>query len=196
MTPMITLVFDGLSLTWIVERSSGLTALALLSLSTFLGAVVSAQWHSRRFPEVTAVSLHRNVALLALVFLVIHVLTTVLDTYVDVPLADAFIPFIGTYEPLWVGLGAIAFDLFLAVMVTSWLRGRMNARLWRWIHDLTYVLWVVAVVHAVGAAYERQLTLLVAGISVAIVAPTIALRYLRPSRTPSEATPAPTTETT
>lgn len=188
---MIVLASSGLSLTWIVERSSGLMTLTLLSLATFLGAVVSAQWHSWRFPEVTAISLHRNVSLLALVFLAIHVLSTVLDSYVDVPISNAFIPFIGTYEPLWVGMGAIAFDLFLAVMITSWLRGRINARAWRWIHDLTYVCWVVAVVHSVGAAYERQLTLVVAGIAVLIVAPTIVLRYTRPSRTPSEATPAP-----
>lgn len=188
-------LLSGVSWLWVAERAMGLTALILLTLATFLGAVVSAQWHSWRFPEVMAVSLHRNVSLLSLVFLLVHVATTVLDSYVSVPLSNVFIPFIGTYEPLWVGLGAIAFDIFVVVLITSWLRARIVPRLWRWIHDLTYVCWAVATVHAVGGANERTLTLGVAILGAAVVLPTIVLRYLRPSRTPSEAT-APTPEAT
>ncbi len=184
----VTAALADVSWLWVAERAMGLTALILLSLATFLGAVVSAQWHSWRFPEVMAVSLHRNVALLSLVFVAVHVLTTIFDTYVSVPISNAFIPFIGTYEPLWVGLGAIAFDIFLVVLITSWLRARIAPRLWRWIHDLTYVCWAIATVHAVGGADERQLTLTVALVGAAVVLPTIVLRYLRPSRTPSAAT--------
>lgn len=170
---------------WVVERATGLTALVLLSLATFLGAVTSAGWHSKRFPEVRAVSLHRNISLLSLCFLVVHVLAVVFDSYVDVPFIAAFVPFTSEYDELGVALGTIAFDLVLALILTGYLRDKINRRLWRWIHDLTYLCWALATVHALMAGFERTLTIFVAVIGIIIVVPTIILRYARPSRNPA-----------
>lgn len=173
------------SATWVTERATGLTALVLLSLSTFLGAVTSAGWTSRRFPEVRSVSLHRNISLMSLLFLIIHAGAAILDNYVDVPLVSLIIPFTSEYDTVWVGLGTIAFDLMLALMLTSLLRDRINRRLWRLIHDLTYLCWALATVHALAAGFERALTVTVAVIGILIVVPTTILRYTRPYRNPA-----------
>lgn len=172
--------WSDISLVWVAERATGITALILLSLSAFLGAVISAGWRSRRFPEVRSVGLHRNISLITMVFVVIHVVAAVADSFVEIPIAAVFIPFVAEYKPLWVGLGTIAFDLLIAVMVTSYLRDRINPRLWRIIHNLTYVLWAIATIHTLGAAYERSLTFITAALGVALVVPTIILRYTRP----------------
>ncbi len=120
--------WSDISLTWVTERAAGLTALALLSLAAFLGAVVSAGWRSDRFPEVRSVSLHRNIALLTVVFMVIHAIGAIADQYVEVPLISLLIPFTSSYKTLWVGLGTIAFDLVLALIITGYLRGRTVLR--------------------------------------------------------------------
>lgn len=172
--------WSDISLVWVAERATGITALLLLSLSTFLGTVISAGWRSPRFPEVRSVSLHRNISLMTMVFVVIHVVAAIADSYVDIPPAAAVIPFIADYKVFWVGLGTIAFDLLIAVIVTSYLRDRINPRVWRLIHDLTYVLWAVATIHTLGAAYERSLTFITAALGVAVVVPTVILRYARP----------------
>jgi methionine sulfoxide reductase heme-binding subunit len=84
---------------------------------------------------------HRNVSVLALAFTVAHVLTTVLDNFVSNPHQDAVIPFIGSYRPLWVGFGAIAFDLMIALTGTSLLRTRMSFRSWQVVHWTAYACW-------------------------------------------------------
>lgn len=165
---------------WVTERATGLTALLLLSLATFLGAVVSAHWRSARFPEVRAVGLHRNISLMALAFTIIHAAMVALDSYVDVGWDAVVVPFVASYRTLWVGLGAIAFDLFLAILLTSLLRDRVPPHLWRLLHWLTYVCWAVATVHTLGASFEKQLTFTVAVIGVLIVVPATVLRFVRP----------------
>ncbi len=176
--------WSQVSLVWVVERSTGLTALALLSISTFLGTVVSAGWSSLRFPEVRSVSLHRNIALMTLVFLALHVFTAIADLYIDIPLSSALIPFTSSYKTVWVGLGTLAFDLMLAVLITSYLRDKINARLWRLIHDLTYICWALATVHALAAGFERGLTFTIAVAGVLLVVPATILRYVRPHERP------------
>ena len=58
------------------------------------------------------------------------------------------IPFASPYRPVWLGLGAVAFDLLLAVVVTSVLRARIGVRAWRTVHWLAYASWPLALVHS------------------------------------------------
>ena len=61
--------------------------------------------------------------MVAMVFLVVHILTTLLDSYVPTGWFSAVIPLTSKYEPVHVALGAVAFDLMLAVWVSSLLEG-------------------------------------------------------------------------
>ena len=101
-------------------------------------------------------SLHRNLSLLAVAFIAVHVFTAVLDTYVSIPLISGVIPFASGYERLWLGLGAISLDMMIAMIVTSLLRGRMNRILWRAIHLLAYLSWPVAFAHSIGSSKDLQ----------------------------------------
>ena len=154
---------------WYVTRGSGIVALLLLTASVALGVVTTLRWKSDLWPRFAVASLHRSLTLLAVAFVAVHVGTTVLDGYAPVGLRDAFVPLLSQYRPVWLGLGAVAFDLLLALVLTSLLRARIGYRMWRGIHWLAYASWPVALVHALGTGSDARLTWMVA-IGIAAVA--------------------------
>ena len=112
----------------------------------------------------------------AAVFIVIHVATAVIDGFAPIHWIDVLVPFGSAYRPVWLGLGALAFDLVLAVVVTSLLRSRLGYNVWRVVHWITYAMWVLVVLHAVGVGSDTReawMIALVAG-SIAAVAAMIA----------------------
>ncbi len=146
----------GPSAYWYLTRATGAVALLLLTLALVMGVVEVERWSTPRWPRFVLDSLHRNVALLAMVFLVVHILTSVLDSFASISITDALIPFVGSYRPFWLGLGAVAFDLILAVIVTSLLRARMGFSTWRAIHWLTYASWPIALIHGFGTGSDAD----------------------------------------
>jgi hypothetical protein len=113
-------------------------------------------------------------------FVGVHVVTTVSDGYVPIGFADAFIPFRTAYRPLWVGLGALTFDLMLAVLVTSALRRRIGFSSWRFVHWLSYLCWPIAIVHGLGSGSDtsRSLVLFVDILCAAAVFAVVAWRLV------------------
>lgn len=139
---------------WYLTRSTGAAALVLLTLTLVLGVVDVTRWSSPRLPRFVVDGLHRTVALLVVAFIAVHVVTSVIDSFAPIRLADAVIPFGSSYRPLWVGLGALALDLLLAIIATSLLRARLGARAWRAVHWLSYASWPVALVHGLGTGSD------------------------------------------
>jgi sulfoxide reductase heme-binding subunit YedZ len=175
MTPILA---AGPSLYWYLTRSTGVVALVLLTAAVVLGVVDVRRWSTPNWPRFVVDALHRNVALLAMIFLALHILTSVLDTFAPISLIDAVVPFAGSYRPFWLGLGAIAFDLLLAVTVTSLLRQRMGYARWRAIHWLTYASWPIALLHGFGTGSDVNGTWLLA-LSVACLLAVIAAVIVR-----------------
>lgn len=132
---------------WFANRGSGFVLLLLLTVSTMLGVLSTARVSWRFWPRMLSQGLHRNVSLLAVTFLAAHVTTAVVDTFVDIRWWNAFVPFTGTYQPLWLGFGSFALDLIIAVTATSLLRHRMSHRPWRAVHVLAYVSWGMGLLH-------------------------------------------------
>lgn len=166
---------------WYATRATGLVALVLLTVAMVLGLLSSVRYQRPGWPRFVTLGLHRNVSLLALAFTVAHVLTTVLDNFVSIPVQDAVIPFIGSYRPLWVGFGAIAFDLMLALTGTSLLRTRMSLRSWQVVHWTAYACWPVAVLHGLGTGTDTPVRWVLA-LTAACVAVVAALTLWRLAR--------------
>jgi methionine sulfoxide reductase heme-binding subunit len=152
MTPA--LAAAGPSAYWYLTRSTGAVALVLLTAAVALGVADVRRWSAPGWPRFLVDSLHRNVSLLAMVFLALHILTSVLDSFASISLLDAVVPFVGSYRPFWLGLGAIAFDLLLAVTITSLLRQRIGYPSWRAIHWLAYASWPIALLHGFGTGSD------------------------------------------
>jgi DMSO/TMAO reductase YedYZ heme-binding membrane subunit len=150
-------VGHGVSALWYLTRASGLVSLILLTATVVLGIVASVGWTSTRWPRFLSQSVHRNLSLFCLALIGVHVVSTVGDGYVPIGLMDAVIPFRSPYRPIWVGFGALAFDMLLAVAVTSGLRRRIGVAAWRGVHWLAYACWPIAALHGLGSGSDPRL---------------------------------------
>lgn len=135
---------------WYASRATGLIALVLFTGSVVLGALGAGRFANQRWPRFAVAAVHRNVSLLAVVFLAVHVTTATVDPFAGIGWLDAIVPFRSVYHPFWLGLGAVATDLVIAIAVTSLLRPRVNPRLWKWVHWTSYACWPLAVAHGIG----------------------------------------------
>ena len=156
---------------WYLARGTGVVSLVLLTAILALGIGAHTSAGTSRVPRFATALLHRNLSLLVLVFLAVHITTSVLDPFAAISWTDAVIPLRASYRPVWLGLGAVGFDLLLALAISSLVRVRLGLRIWRSIHWLAYACWPIALVHALGTGSDVRsgwLLWIVAG-SVAIV---------------------------
>ena len=157
---------------WYASRATGVVALLLMTAVVLLGLVVTRQGKVPGLPRFAVTGLHRNLSLVAVVFVLLHVLTAVADGYVNLPLTAAIVPLASPYERLWIGLGAVSLDITIAVIVTSLLRRHLSRRLWRAVHLLAYLSWPVAWLHSISSSRDMLhswMFLLAAGCALAVV---------------------------
>jgi sulfoxide reductase heme-binding subunit YedZ len=162
----------GPSAYWYLTRGTGTIALILLTLSVALGVANVRRMRSEHVPRFVLDAVHRNVSLLAVVFLLLHIVTSLLDGYAPITVVDVIIPFGSAYRPLWLGLGAVAFDLLIAVTITSLLRRRFGYRIWRAVHWAAYACWPVALLHGLGTGTDTKagwMLVIVAGCVIVMI---------------------------
>jgi methionine sulfoxide reductase heme-binding subunit len=165
----------GPSAYWYLARGTGAASLLLLTASVVIGVVGSMRVVAERWPRFAIDTVHRDVSLVVLVVLVVHIVTSVLDGFAPITLLDGVIPFTSAYRPLWLGLGALSFDLLLAIAVTSLVRRRLGYRTWRAIHWLAYASWPVAVLHGLGTGSDTKAWWMLALTAACVVAVLLAV---------------------
>jgi hypothetical protein len=146
----------GPSALWYLTRGTGAVTLVLLTVSLALGIANVRRVQTDTVPRFVFDAVHRSASLLALAFLAVHILTSVLDPYAPIRLIDTVVPFVSAYRPVWLGLGAVASDVLIAVVVTSVLRRRFGYRAWRVTHWLAYACWPIALVHGLGTGSDAK----------------------------------------
>ncbi|MGO8863991.1 MAG: ferric reductase-like transmembrane domain-containing protein [Acidimicrobiales bacterium] len=187
MTATLAVVVHNGTALWYLTRATGLVSLVLLSATVVLGLVASVGWTAARWPRFLSQAVHRNLSLFCIVLIALHILTTVADGFVPIGYLDAFVPLLSPYRPLWIGLGALAFDLLLAVAITSGLRGRIGVRTWRGVHYLAYACWPIAVLHGLGSGTDARLsiTVLINVVCIGSVVGALAWRLMAARGVPS-----------
>jgi hypothetical protein len=132
----------------------------------------------RRVPRFVLAGMHRNLTLVGLGFLAVHIGTAVLDTYAPISLTDAIVPFTSAYRPIWLGLGTLAFDVLLVLTTTSLLRTRFGLRWWRALHWTAYACWGTTLIHALGTGTDTRTSafLVLAGVCTAVTLTVVAWR--------------------
>ena len=139
---------------WFTTRGAGVVSLILFSAVACLGLLAVARTQTARWPRFLTVELHRNLALLSIVFLAIHIVTAIVDPFTNLGIAAALVPLASSYRPLPVAFGVVSVYLVLAIIVTSLLRERIGHRLWRAIHWASYAAWPLAVEHTLTAGSD------------------------------------------
>lgn len=146
---MLSALTDG-PLLWFLNRGTGVALLVVLSVSLALGILSAGRRAGGLLPAFVSQTLHRNLSLLALALVGLHAATAVLDTFVDIRWWQALSPWGATYQPFWLGLGTLSFDVMLVVAFTTALRSRLSPRSWHRVHLLGYASWPVAFAHSAG----------------------------------------------
>ena len=160
---------------------AGVFALIGLTASVGVGLVATDRIVMTPGHRVMAQAVHRAVSFGALAFLVIHIVTEILAQRAHV--IDAFIPFLSPYRTFYIGLGTIASDLILLIVVTSIWRKRFTAhgKAWRWraIHYSSYVAFVFGVLHGLlGGREAKPYVDWSYGFAIALTALAVVVRFL------------------
>jgi methionine sulfoxide reductase heme-binding subunit len=168
---------------WYAARASGLVAYGLVTAVVCLGLVPSSRPTWRRWPRFALEDVHRFAGVLAGVFVGLHVLTIAIDSYVPFSLTQLLVPYTANYRPFWTGLGVVAFELLLAVGLSTRWRRRLGHRAWRRLHYLAFPVWGAATFHGLGAGTDSASSpvFLLYVSAMALVAALVAWRVTRPS---------------
>ncbi len=163
---------------WYATRSSALVAFVLLTLSVVLGILTTQRIATGWWPRFASQTLHRNVSLLAVAMLLTHILTTLLDNYVAISWWAGVIPFVSTYQRVWIGIGTLAFDLILVVTLSSLIRTAVGHRWWRLLHWLSYAAWPLALTHYLSSGTDALApwSLTLAAVSTVVVVAAVLVR--------------------
>lgn len=154
---------------WYLARGTGVVSLVLLTAIVALG--IGSRLHAPgRVPRFATAQLHRNLSLLVLAFLAVHIATSVLDPFAAISWTDAVLPLRASYRPIWLGLGALAFDLLIAIAITSLLRLRLGLAVWRNVHWFAYACWPIALVHGLGTGSDVRSRWMLGAVIASIVA--------------------------
>ncbi|MGV1008285.1 MAG: ferric reductase-like transmembrane domain-containing protein [Dermatophilaceae bacterium] len=135
---------------WFVSRATGAASVAMLTVVVVLGLVTASRRPPRGIRSAVVMGLHRSLSLGASAFLVVHVATAVVETYVSIDWVSALVPFTSGYQRAWVGLGTLAVDLVAAIVITSLLRHRLPERAWQAVHWTAFLFWPLAVAHGIA----------------------------------------------
>lgn len=137
---------------WLLSRATGLASFLALFVAVLSGIALRTSvldWlgHNRALKE-----LHTFSQTVWIPLGLLHLITIVLDRTARIGIGDLVIPFGVDYGAdlarQAIGLGTIAFDIYVVVTVTSWARRYMDARIWSWIHRFSYVAFGATFAHA------------------------------------------------
>jgi methionine sulfoxide reductase heme-binding subunit len=165
------------SILWYTTRAAGIVSLILLTAVVCLGILQVVRWGSPGWPRFLSAALHGNIALLSIVFLVVHIVVAVIDPFTSLGWASALVPFSSGYRQVWLGLGGVSMYLVGALIATSLLRSRLGLRTWRIVHWLAYGAWPLAVLHGLGTGSDTGAPWLWAVDGVCIAAVVAALGW-------------------
>lgn len=141
-------------LPWYVTRVSALLAYLALTASVVYGLLLSTKILDRIAHRAVSFTLHQDLAAIGLALALVHGAVLMIDRSVPYSLLEVLIPFIGPYQPLWVGIGQIAMGLTVVVLFSFYVRRRIGQRAWRQIHYLSFAAFLAATVHGIMAGTD------------------------------------------
>ena len=162
---------------WLISRASGIVAVTLISAVVLMGLAMAARLVPARRKR-GLVSFHEHLAIAALVTTAVHGATLLGDGWLRPGLAGITIPFAVHYRPAFTGAGIVAGYLAVLLGPTFYLRRRIGARVWRRMHRVTPVIWILAVIHTLGAGSDGSS----AWLRAVVLAPVSPMVYLLAAR--------------
>ena len=172
---------------------SGVLALVALTAAVGAGIVATDRIVMAPGSRVVAQAVHRAVSFGALAFLITHIVLEILAHRSHV--IDAVVPFLAQGRRFYIGLGTVASDLVVVLIITGIARGRFASRwpwTWRVIHATAYLAWPLGIVHGLLAGrHAKPYVDWSYGACVAAVALALIIRFVATIRSRREKAPNP-----
>ena len=145
---------------WLAARASGIVALVLITASVGLGLAMASKVVTKRGARPVMARVHEHAALAGLIAIAVHGITLLGDAWLNPGVKGVLVPFGMEYEPLFTGLGTIGGYLATILGLSFYARRRIGAKLWRKAHRATVVVYLLAIVHTLGAGTDAGSSLL------------------------------------
>ncbi|HYZ27719.1 MAG TPA: hypothetical protein VE570_01585, partial [Thermoleophilaceae bacterium] len=143
---------------WLASRASGVVGLLLVMISVGIGLTMSAKLFRKRGlgPQLAAV--HEQTALVGLIAIGVHGVTLLGDPWLHPSVAAISVPFVIGYRTFFTGLGIIGGWLAVLLGLSFYARRRIGPALWRKAHRATVVVYVLGLIHTIGAGTDASTT--------------------------------------
>lgn len=132
---------------WYVTRAMGISAYVALTISVFLGMLRTISRNARERLTWIVDELHQFIATLAGLLVLGHLVALALDPFLPFSLTNLLLPIAEPYRPVAVAFGVFSLYGMVLLLFSSWLRRRVPYRLWRGIHYVSFVTFVLVTVH-------------------------------------------------
>ncbi|MEX2314700.1 MAG: hypothetical protein WD628_03215 [Thermomicrobiales bacterium] len=143
-------------LTWYLARASGLTLYLLLWLSAVSGLAMT----TRLLPSPAGPggmwALHRFTTEMGFILLALHLVSLALDPSVALGMLGVLVPFASDVRQPWTDLGIMAGYGMIVVSASFGIRHLIGWRVWRVLHVSSLPLWLIALVHGLGAGSDSS----------------------------------------
>jgi len=139
---------------WLASRASGLVALVLVTVSVLLGLTMSGKLMRRPGFAKKLLAVHEQTALAGLIAIAVHGIALLGDPWLHPGVAGVAVPFALGFKTFFTGLGVIAGYLAALLGLSYYVRRRIGARLWRKAHRFTVAVYVLGLLHALGAGSD------------------------------------------
>jgi hypothetical protein len=154
---------------WYAARAGGIAAYVLLTLNVSIGLLMTGKKRMKHWPRFALEDVHRFTGILTGTFVVLHIATVAIDSYLPFSVVSLAVPFISSYRPIWIGLGIVGAEMLLALAITNHYRNTtLSYRTWRRWHYVNFAVWTTATFHSIGSGTDRSTTWLLAIDAVAV----------------------------
>lgn len=141
---------------WLASRASGLVALVLVTVSVGIGLMMAGKLMRRPGLSRKLLAIHEQTALAGLIAIAVHGITLLGDPWLHPGVAGVTVPFAMSFHTAFTGLGIVAGYLAAFLGLSFYIRKRVGPKLWRKAHRATILVYVLGLVHALGAGSDAS----------------------------------------
>lgn len=160
---------------WYLSRAIAIGGYCILWISMMLGLSITSNLAGKGTNRAGVFEIHKFTSLVGLGLASMHALLLLGDQYLKFGLVNILIPFnSAVYRPLWVGLGQVAFYLWLILGASYYVRRQISKIVWRWIHFASFAAFLLALLHGItsgtdSGAIGMQLFYWISGVSLILL---------------------------
>jgi len=173
---------------WLISRSAGIVALLLVAASVLIGLALAAGLAKAPQRRKTLITFHEHSANASLIAIAVHGAALLGDGFLKPGLAGITVPFVIDYRPAYTAAGIIGGYLAALLGLSFYARKRIGAKRWRKLHRATPVVYVLGLIHTLGAGTDqgapwlRTVMLCTAAAAITLLAIRVRKGLMRPRK--------------